>query len=107
MDLGTKIILAIIGSTGFWTVLCSAVQGAVQRKRKKKSAETRLMMGMAYDRIIEQAEACIRRGWVSPDEYKDLVRYYYEPYKELGGDGTAERLMEQVKRLPNCLPWEK
>ena len=100
MDLGTKIILAIIGSTGFWTVLCTAVQGAVQKRKKKKSAETQLLLGLAYSEIINRAEAYIHRGYIGTDEYKELAHYLYEPYRDMGGDGTAERLMAQVRALP-------
>ena len=34
------------------------------------------------------------------DEYENLNRYLYQPYKKLGGNGTAEKIMIQVKDLP-------
>jgi hypothetical protein len=34
------------------------------------------------------------------DEYEELLKYYYEPYKELGGNGTAEQIMNRVRQLP-------
>ena len=100
MDLATKIILAVISSTGFWTVLCAFAQSLIQKRKKKKSAETRLLLGLAYSEIINRAEAYIHRGYIGTDEYKELAHYLYEPYRDMGGDGTAERLMAQVRALP-------
>ena len=34
------------------------------------------------------------------DEYDNLKNYLYEPYKKLGGNGTAERVMDEVDKLP-------
>jgi hypothetical protein len=42
----------------------------------------------------------IQRGSVSRDEYEDYRKYFYDPYKELGGNGVAERIMQAVEQLP-------
>lgn len=34
------------------------------------------------------------------DEFENLYKYLYKPYKDCGGNGSAERIMEQVKKLP-------
>ena len=86
------IAVAIFGSTGFWTWIIHT--------RSKKSNETKLIMGIAYRSIIEQAEKHIERGYIEPDEYNELNRYLYEPYRAMGGNGTAEKLMNEVKNLP-------
>lgn len=41
----------------------------------------------------------IKRGWITKDEYEDLRDYLYKPYKELGGNGSAERIMLEVDKL--------
>lgn len=41
----------------------------------------------------------IERGWITKDEYENLSDYLYEPYKALGGNGSAKRVMEGVNRL--------
>ena len=61
-------------------------------------------MGIAYSKIIQQAENYLARGWVSTDEYHELYHYLYEPYENMGGNGTAKRLMDKVKMLPNEPP---
>lgn len=86
------IVVAIFGSTGFWTWVLS--------RDKKKSAEGKLLLGLAYAEIIRRCERYIERGYIGADEYNELHRYLYEPYKELGGDGTAEKMMAAVKALP-------
>ena len=92
IDIIVTLVVAVFGSTGFWTWL--------QSRSKKKSAETRLLMGLAYSEIINRADACISRGWVEVDEYNELDRYLYRPYAEMGGNGTAQKLMNEVRNLP-------
>lgn len=92
IDIIVTLIVAVFGSTGFWTW--------VQTRSKKKSAETRLLLGLAYSEIINRADACLSRGWVEVDEYNELDRYLYRPYAEMGGNGTAQKLMNEVRNLP-------
>lgn len=92
LDILVTLAVAVFGSTGFWAW--------VQSRTKNRSAEARLMMGLAYSEIVRRAEGYIHRGYVSTDEYNELNRYLYEPYREMGGNGTAERLMDEVKKLP-------
>ena len=91
-----EIILAVVASGGFWTLL----QTIIANRQKKKSAESRLLLGIAFDRLIERAERHIEDGFISTDDYNDLIKYLYQPYKDMGGDGTVERLMLKVKALP-------
>lgn len=86
------IVVAVFGSTGFWQF--------VQNRKRKKSDESKLLMGIAYSKIVQQCEKCIARGYVTTDEYHELFHYLYEPYHNMGGNGTAERLMNQVSQLP-------
>ena len=46
----------------------------------------------------------LKVGWISPSDYDDLYKYLYLPYKKNGGNGSAERLMEQIKELPPYPP---
>ena len=86
------IIVAIFGSTGFWSWLSG--------RRQKKDGATRLILGLAYQQIIRSAEHYIKRGFIDSDEYNELNRYLFEPYTAMGGNGTAQKLMEEVKHLP-------
>ena len=91
-----ELILAVVASGGFWTLL----QTIIANRQKKKSAESRLLLGIAFDRLCERAEKHIEDGYISTDDYNDLIKYLYQPYKDMGGNGTAERLMLKVKALP-------
>ena len=44
-------------------------------------------------------ECYIQRGYINKDEYENLHDYLYLPYKKLGGNGTAEKIMKEVDRL--------
>jgi hypothetical protein len=57
-------------------------------------------MGIAYEHIMTFGVAYIRRGWATRDEYEELRKYFYEPYRALGGNGAAERVMNEVDKLP-------
>lgn len=92
LDIIITLAVAVFGSTGFWTWLAS--------RRNKKTAESRLLMGLAYSEIINRAESYLARGWIDTDEYNELDRYLYRPYTEMGGDGTAQKLMDDVRKLP-------
>ena len=91
----TSVIIAILStllaSTGFWAFVTKIVD--------KKSAKTKLLLGIAHGQIMAQCMVYIKRGQITKGEYEDLYKYYYEPYKKMGGNGTAERLMREVDKL--------
>ncbi len=86
------VLLTVLASNGFWAWL--------QARRDKRDGNRQLMRGIAHDLIIKEGEKAIEAGWITSDEYENLNDYLYKPYKALGGNGSAERVMEQVKRLP-------
>ncbi len=90
------LVVAAFASSGLW----SFVMYMVQRRNTKKDAVTRLILGLAYRQIMESCMEYIKRGSITKDEYEDLIKYLFAPYKELGGDGTAERLVGEVQKLP-------
>lgn len=90
-------------AAGFWGYIRNrdmAKQNALKIRDEAQSASTRLLMGLAHDRIIGLGLSYMERGWISKDEYEDFRQYLYEPYSALGGNGTAERIMHAIERLP-------
>ncbi len=85
-------LLTVLASNGFWTLL--------QSRRDARDETKKLLRGIAHDRIISLGERALQQGQITSDEYENLYDYLYRPYKALGGNGSAERIMEQVKRLP-------
>ena len=87
-----SILCTLIASSGFWAL--------VLKHFDKKSAKTKMLLGLGHDRIIFLCVKFIERGSIMQSEYENLNKYLYEPYKAMGGNGTAARLMEEVKKLP-------
>lgn len=97
MDMSWQVfIVTIIGnilaSSGLWAILSKALE--------KKSTESKMLLGLAHDRIIFIGMKYIERGWITKDEYENLHDYLYVPYKKMGGNGSAERVMLEVNKLP-------
>ena len=98
--MNTEVILTIVGaifaSTGFWAFLSTLIQS----RQSKTSNEAKLLRGIAHDRICYLGEKYIRQGWISTDDYENLHDYLYIPYHNLKGNGSAEKVMDEVRRLP-------
>lgn len=92
-------VITVLASSGFWAFW--------QQKHEDKSSHTKLLIGLAHDRIMQSGRYYLERGWMSLDEYENLYDYLYTPYKELGGNGTAERIIGRLKDLPHNSPSEK
>lgn len=92
VDVLVTVFVTVLASNGFWAIL--------QKKFDRNSTEKKLLVGLAHDRIIYVGEGFIARGWVTYDEYEDFMKYLYEPYAEYGGNGAAERISDEVKKLP-------
>lgn len=86
------IVVAVIGSSGLWTF--------IQKRSERNSSQTKLLIGLAHDRIEHLATTYINRGWITHEEYENLYKYLYLPYHDCGGNGTGDKLMEKVDRLP-------
>lgn len=86
------ILVTLLGSAGFW--------GFLEARRKKNDANTRLLVGIAHDRITYLGMKYVERGSITRDEYENLNDYLFEPYTAAGGNGSAKRVMEEVKKLP-------
>lgn len=85
------ILVTIFASSGFWTLILALYTNA----HEKKSAETELLLGLAHDRIFALCKEILRTGELTQEGYDNLL-HLYKPYKECGGNGTAEKLMKDV-----------
>lgn len=96
----TSCIITVLGmafaSTGFWTFLTNMLQ----KRANKNSAEKQMLKGLGHDRIMDLGESYIKRGYITSEEYENLHDYLFVPYKNLGGNGTAEKIMTEVDKLP-------
>jgi hypothetical protein len=86
------ILCAIVASSGFWALM--------QKRGEKKTCADKMLIGLGHDRILYLGMEYIERGYITRDEYENLNDYLYKPYKELGGNGSADRVMREVDKLP-------
>lgn len=91
-----SIVGAIFASTGFWAFLAAVIQ----RRDKNKSDDSQMLKGLGHDRICYLGSCYIKQGYITKDDYENLHDYLYIPYKMLGGNGTAEKIMKEVEKLP-------
>ena len=82
------IIVAVFASGGFWAWINS--RGKLRM----------LILGIGFRQIIETCNYYIDRGNISTEELAELNHYLFKPYQDLGGDGTAARLIKEVESLP-------
>ena len=86
------ILVSVLASSGVWAV--------VMKVMDKKDVKTQMLVGLGHDRIMYLGMHYIERGWITRDEYENLVDYLYKPYEMMGGNGSAKRVIEEVKKLP-------
>lgn len=86
------IFAAVLASSGFWAWL--------QKRSERKDVRTRMLVGLGHDRILYLGMKYIERGYITRDEYENLYEYLYKPYSEIGGNGSAKRIMGEVDKLP-------
>lgn len=96
IELVITVICAVFASNGFWSLL--------QSRKEKKDAKVQMILGLGHDRIIHLCKFYLEQGWISADDFENLYEYLYTPYKAMGGNGTAQRLMERVEKLPTVPP---
>lgn len=90
------IIGSVLASSGFWAFMT--------KRADKNDAKTELLIGLAHDRILYLGKQYVTRGYITPEEYENLYEYLFEPYEKAGGNGTAKRVMDEVKKLPSHPP---
>lgn len=86
------IICSVLASGGFWAYM--------QSRDTKNNAQAQMLLGLGHDRIVYLGMKYIERGNITKDEYENLYEYLYKPYSELGGNGSAKKIMEEVNKLP-------
>lgn len=92
IQVAVPLAAAVLTSSGLWAV--------VARHVDKGDAERKMLVGLAHDRIVHLGMVYIDRGYITQDEYENLNDYLYAPYEKMGGNGSAKRVMEEVRKLP-------
>lgn len=89
------IIVTVVGCNGLWAL----IQSIVTERKREESVEHEALLALLHNSLYKQCEQSIEKEFVTFDEV-DNLEYLYRPYKKLGGNGTCERLMDEVRKLP-------
>ena len=92
LENAVTVIVATLSAGGLWSYL--------EKRPKKKTDETQILLGLAQDRIVTLGKKYIKRGWIDYDEYHQFLTYLYLPYRNLGGNGMGEKVFKDVTNLP-------
>lgn len=92
MQLIITVLCSIAASSGFWAY--------VIKRSDKKDANTRMILGLGHDRLVYLCLNYIKKQEITKEEYENLHKYLYLPYKELGGNGMVDIFMDKIKTLP-------
>lgn len=91
-DIIISLLCGVLTSSGLWALILRFID--------RRTNQAKMILGLGHDKIIYLGKEYIARGWITADEYENLHDYLYIPYKNMGGNGSAERIMEEVKKLP-------
>lgn len=92
LQIAVTVFCSVLASSGFWAWMMS--------RKEKKDAKTLMILGLGHDKIIHLCNTYIARGWLTDDEYDNLINWLYTPYLAMKGNGRAKKLVEQVEKLP-------
>ena len=92
VQIAVPLVAAVLTSSGLWAVIA--------RRADKGDAQRKMLVGLAHDRIVHLGMVYVDRGYITQDEYENLNDYLYAPYEKMGGNGSAKRVIEEVRRLP-------
>ena len=91
VDIILAIVSSLLASSGLWAF--------VFKKLNNRDVQNDILIGLGHDRIMHLGMHYIKQGWISSEEYENLSKYLFEPYRALGGNGSAERIMKEVDKL--------
>lgn len=90
-EMANPAVTALLGGSGIWAWAKS--------KTERNDSEDKLLLGVARIQLVEQGREYIKRGYITMDEYEEYEAHY-KLYSNLGGNGLARRIFEQVDTLP-------
>lgn len=75
------------------------ISSGVKKEREEQRLMKEALLAILHDRLYQLCNEHIRGKEIDTDALKN-VRYIYESYHSLGGNGTGTTLYERVCRLP-------
>lgn len=90
-ELANPAVTALLGSSGIWVW--------IKTKSDRNNSEDRLLLSVARNQLVREGREYLKRGYIAMDEYEEYEEHY-KLYSDLGGNGLARRIFEQVDELP-------
>lgn len=90
-ELANPAVTALLGGSGIWAW--------AKTKTERNDSEDKLLLAVARNQLVEQGREYLKRGYITMDEYEEYEDHY-KLYSNLGGNGLARRIFEQVDELP-------
>ena len=60
---------SVMASSGLWAL--------ITKRQEKKDIKSRMLLGLAHDRIMDLGQKYIEKGKITYDEYENLEKYLY------------------------------
>ena len=94
------ILIAALSSSALAAIISGifALLSARQKKNNGIEAGVRILL---YDQIKDRGNHFVERGYVTRDEYEDLIKMHEVYHTALDGNGYLDNLMLEVNRLPH------
>lgn len=90
-EMANPAVTAALGGSGIWA-------WAKSRADRNDNAG-KLLLAVSRNQLIALGRTYIERGYIMMDEYEEYEEEY-KIYSDLGGNGLARRIFEQVDDLP-------
>lgn len=85
------LVTTVLSGPGIWAWAKTLTQ--------RNDAEDKLLLQVAKNQLVSQGRVYLKRGYITMDEYEEYESEY-QVYSDLGGNGLARRIFEQVDELP-------
>lgn len=85
------LITTVLSGPGIWAW--------AKTRTQRNTSEDKLLLHVAKVQLVSQGREYLNRGYITMDEYEEYEEEY-QVYSDLGGNGLARRIFEQVDELP-------
>lgn len=84
---------------GFVGAGFTGITAYMKQKFKKQKALEDGVKALLHDKLFQESGVYLESGSITHDEL-DNLRYVYDAYHNLGGNGTGTKAFEDVEKLP-------
>lgn len=90
-EMANPAVTAVLGGSGIWAW--------AKTKADRSNNTAKLLLSVSRNQLVALGRTYIERGYITMDEYEEYEKEY-QIYCDLGGNGLARRVFEQVDDLP-------